>query len=134
MDPDPIATAKASYARCEANPDFLQGFYRHFFATCPAAETLFARTDFARQIKLLRHAIGLLLAFPSQPREEPTLLTRLAEKHGPRGLNIDPSWYPLFVESLLQSVREHDPGFTPAVGLAWREALRPGITYMQEQR
>ena len=130
MDGSAITTAKASYHRCAASPDFLPAFYRNFFQACPAAEPLFATTDFTRQVKLLSHAIGLLLIFPQEHPQEPNPLTRLAEKHGPAGLKIDPAWYPLFMDSLVLTASQFDPEFSPALGQAWRDALRPGIEYM----
>lgn len=133
MDGPAIATAKASYQRCAAFPDFISAFYRNFFQTCPAAEPLFAATDFPRQMKLLSHAIGLLLIFPQQGTQEPNPLTRLAEKHGPSGLNIDPAWFPLFADSLVLTASQFDPEFTPSVAQAWRDAIRPGVEYMQRR-
>src|SRR2546430_5965583 len=51
------------------------------------AKPRFARTDFERQNKLLRHAFSLLLLFPNEPRTEPGLLTRVAERHSRRDLD-----------------------------------------------
>ena len=51
---------------------------------CPPAQPLFAKTDFEKQTKLLKHAIGLLLSFPGQPRTEPGVLSRVAERHSRR--------------------------------------------------
>jgi hypothetical protein len=73
----------------------------------------------------------LLLIFPNQPPGEPTILSRVAERHGPNDLNIDPELYPGFVMSLVQTVAEHDPEFDEAVEAAWRSAVAPGIAYMQ---
>jgi len=39
--------------------------------------------------------------------------------------------YPLFVESLVRTVAEHDPEYTQALGDAWRVALEPGLEYMR---
>jgi hemoglobin-like flavoprotein len=131
MATDSIATTRASYTRCLAAPDFLEAFYRNFFKACPGAEPMFAKTDVSRQAKLLQHAIGLLLIFPSQPKEEPTVLSRLAAKHGPGELNIDPTWFSLFLESLIETARQYDPQFSPAIAEAWREALTPGFAYLE---
>jgi hemoglobin-like flavoprotein len=130
MNPHAIDVTKASYARCLASPRFLSDFYQRFFANCPAAEPLFAQTDFERQIRLLQHAIGLLIAFAHQPADDPSLLTRLARKHGPDELAIEPLWYPIFLRSLIETAAKHDPEFTPAVAGAWHEALTPGIEFM----
>jgi hemoglobin-like flavoprotein len=126
------AAAKASFDRCCEQADFFVSFYRNFFRNCPGIESMFAHTDFERQHKLLRHAIGLLLIFPNQPPGEPTILSRVAERHGPGDLNIDPDLYPGFVESLVQTVAEHDPEFDEAIEAAWRRAIAPGIAYMRQ--
>lgn len=130
---DVLALAKASYARCSAVPDFFQAFYRNFFAACPEAQPLFAKTDFERQNRLLRHAFGLLLTFPTQAAAEPGLLTRIADRHSRKDLGIDPAFYGPFVESIIVTVRQHDAAFSPAVEDAWRRAAAPGVAYMQSK-
>ncbi|HKA60173.1 MAG TPA: globin [Gemmatimonadales bacterium] len=133
IDQATTATAKASYDRCSRSPDFLHTFYRTFLAACPAAGPLFAHTDFDRQTKLLRHAIGLLLIFPTQPSKEPTLLARVAARHSRRDLDIDPSLYGPFIDSLIETVKRFDPECTPAVEAAWRATVAPGVEYMKSK-
>lgn len=126
--------AKASFDRCSAAPDFLAGFYRRFFAACPDAEPLFANTDLQRQVKLLRDAIGLLLIAPffaTDAANAPTLLAKVAERHSRRNLNIEPRFYPPFVESLIATVQASDPEYSPSVEAAWRAAIAKGVAYMQ---
>jgi hemoglobin-like flavoprotein len=127
------ALARASFERCSAAEDFLQAFYRTFFALCPPAKPLFAKTDFDKQIRLLKHAIGLLLSFPGQPRTEPGVLSRVAERHSRRDLNIAPKFYPFFVDALVQTARHFDAQWTPAVEDAWRATLAEGVAYMQSR-
>jgi len=128
-----LETARASYDRCCQTEGFPEGFYTHFFARCADAQPMFARTDFHRQVKLLRHAIGTLLIFPRHEKREPNLLTRIAERHGRGDLAVDPSLYPRFVDALIDTVREHDPQFGPAVERAWRATVAPGVAYMQSK-
>jgi hemoglobin-like flavoprotein len=130
---DAMAIARASYERCSVAPDFLAAFYARFFELRPEARPLFAQTAFERQHKLLRHAIGLLLSFPGQQESDPNILARVAERHSRRELGIDPSHYPPFLESLIDTVRRYDPQCTPAVEQAWRVALAPGVAYMQSR-
>ena len=92
---------------------------------------MFARTDFERQHKLLRHAFGLLLNFPKQPPREPTILARVTERHSRRDLGVDPSLYAPFIDALIDTVRHCDPDFTPALEDAWRKTVRKGVEYMQ---
>jgi hemoglobin-like flavoprotein len=128
-----VALAKASYQRCQEDPDFFEAFYRHFFEACPAAQSMFANTDFARQHKLLQHAIGLLLAYDQQPREGPNLLARVAERHGRNDLKVDPAYYDDFLGSLILTAREVDPEFTADTEAAWREATAGGVAYMRSK-
>lgn len=132
-DHEAMEVAKASYERCRESDAFFRSFYDNFFATCPPAEPMFANTDFDRQIRLLRHAIGLLLIFPIQARAEPTILTRVAERHSRSDLDVPPELYGDFVEALIDTVAEYDPAFTPDVGDAWRRAIAQGVAYMQSK-
>jgi hemoglobin-like flavoprotein len=122
--------ASASYQRCCEEPEFFSAFYRNFFQVCPEAAPRFAHTDFERQNRLLRHALGVLLIFPKQPETEPTLLTRIAERHSRRDLAIPASFYPPFVDSLIATVQQYDPAFTPEVANAWRRTVELGVAYM----
>ena len=128
-----IAVARASYQRAAGAPDFFTAFYDRLFEVRSDTRQLFARTEFERQNKLLRHAIGLLLSFPEEPDGEPTILTRIAERHSRHDLAIDPSFYPPFLESLLDTIKRRDPEFTPAVEQAWRTTLAKGFAYMQSR-
>ena len=131
VDRETMAAARASCDRCCAVPRFFEDFYNNFFARCPQARAMFARTDFERQHKLLQHAFGLLLIFPKQPAWEPTILARVAERHSRRELGVDPSLYQPFIDALIDTVRHCDPDFTPAVEGAWRRTVRKGVEYMQ---
>ena len=131
VDRETMAAARASCDRCCAVPRFFEDFYNNFFARCPQARAMFARTDFERQHKLLRHAFGLLLNFPKQPAWEPTILARVAERHSRRDLGVDPSLYAPFIDALIETVRHCDPDFTAAVEDAWRKTVGKGVEYMQ---
>lgn len=128
-----LTAVRGSYQRATAAPEFFSAFYDRLFELRPETRALFAKTDFTRQHRLLRHAIGLLLSFPEEDEGEPTILTRLAERHSRRDLAIDPSLYPSFMESLIDTVRRYDAGFTPAVEQAWRATLAKGFAYMQSR-
>ncbi len=132
-DQEAAGVAKASYARCCAAPEFFETFYRRFFTLCPTARPMFAKTDFDRQHRVLRHAFGLLLNFPAQPDGEPSILSRVADRHSRRDLDIGPALYPLFITSLIDTVKHYDQEFTPAVERAWRAAVARGVAYMQSK-
>jgi hemoglobin-like flavoprotein len=126
-----VSVARASYRRCCEAADFFSAFYANFFAACPAARPMFAATDFDRQHRLLQHGLGLLFNFNNQPATEPSILTRVAERHSRRDLDVDPSLYAAFLESLIATAGQFDPEFSPETEAAWREATAKGVAYMQ---
>jgi hemoglobin-like flavoprotein len=133
LSPEIMKRAKESYERCCGRGGFLHEFYLNFLKSCPEAERMFAGTDFDRQTRLLQHAIGLLLIYPGQPEGEPNLLERVAERHSRRDLDVAPALYEPFVDSLIETAGQHDPGFTPEVEAAWRATLSEGVAYMKSR-
>lgn len=129
VPPETIQIAEQSLARC-VRDEFFPAFYQKLLRTDPTIPPKFARTDFARQNKLLQHGLGLLLIFAK--RQNPVLLERIAVRHGDKDVDVRPPLYPFFVESLVATVKEYDPHCTPAVEQAWRDALAPGIAYLSE--
>jgi hemoglobin-like flavoprotein len=117
----------SSYLRC-SQEGFYRGFYGRLLESDSRIGAMFAHTDFTRQNKLLKHALGLLLAYgvPGNGR----ILEQIAERHGPADLDIEPSLYPVFVECLIATVKEYDPQYTRDLELSWRRALEPGIAFL----
>lgn len=133
MAEEAVAVARASYDRCVAAPDFFPAFYSNFFRRLPSAAPRFTNTDMKRQHNLLRHALGLLLAYASQRTGEGNLLSRVAARHGKDDLHIPATDYPHFVDALIETIRQHDPACDTATEAAWRRALEPGVRYMQSR-
>ncbi|HKP30489.1 MAG TPA: globin domain-containing protein [Gemmatimonadales bacterium] len=129
MSQTQVQLAEASYHRCNESGAFYSRFYQHLLASSPRIPPMFARTEFERQHRLLKHALGLLIIYAK--RANPSLLDRIADRHLEVGVGDD--LYPFFVESLVRTVAEHDPEYTPAIGEAWRVALAPGLEYMRSR-
>jgi hemoglobin-like flavoprotein len=110
-----MAAARASFERIAALQNFFPEFYQRFFARCPEARPMFAKTDFEHQHRLLK----------------PNLLTRVAERHGRNDLRIPGEMYAPFIEALLDNVRHFDPQFSPEVEAAWRATVAGGVEYMR---
>jgi hemoglobin-like flavoprotein len=125
---DVVAAAQASYERCLRKPQFLHHFYDTLLASDDQISAIFEKTEFKKQTRLLQHAIGLLFIYAKRPN--PVLLERLAERHSNSDLDIDPAFYENWVDSLVETAEQHDPEFTPEVGEAWRESMKPGVDYM----
>jgi hemoglobin-like flavoprotein len=125
------AIAQQSYSRCLRSPDFIPRFYEHLLASDARVPPMFAKTEFPRQYKLLQHALGLLLSYGNRPDD--ALLERLAARHSKSAIDVPPAMYGAFVSSLLAAIREHDPRCNGETESAWRDALEPGIRYMQSR-
>lgn len=114
-----------SYGRCCQNDDFFVDFYHSFMASSDAIRNRFAKTDMAAQRHLLRNGImQLILVARGMPDRK---LRALGESHNRNNFNILPEWYDFWLESLLKTVRQHDPEYTPELRQAWQEVLKPGI-------
>lgn len=125
--------ARASYKRCAKSPDLYERIYKAFFAACPAATPMFTNTDLKRQYDLLHHAIVLMLAFHANPAgEEPTILSRVASRHGELGMRIPADWYDAFANAIVLSVGASDPEFSDAARDAWTAVLENGTQYMKQ--
>lgn len=122
-----IEIAEDSYRRIQS-PKFFQAFYRRFLDSDPRIPPMFADTDFERQGRLLQHSIGLLFVYAK--RRNPAMLERIASRHGHGDLNVAPEYYPLWVDALVETVREFDDACNPSIEQAWRQAVQPGIEHM----
>lgn len=127
LPPETIQLAEESLRRC-AGDAFFQAFYRRLLSVDAATREKFSHTDFSRQNKVLQHGLGLLFTYAK--RGNPALLERIAARHDQNDLAVAPSYYPHFVESLLNSVREFDPEFSAAVEDAWKRSMAPGIDFI----
>ena len=110
----------------DATP-FFEAFYRSFLTHSEIAAA-FSQTDMSRQVGMLRRSFFHLAAFyvSHEPSAE---LERIARIHSRIG--IKPAFYDLWLDALIDTVREFDPDCDLATELAWRWAMAPGLTYMQ---
>ncbi|MCK2150575.1 globin [Marinobacter alexandrii] len=109
---------------------FFEAFYRNFLMSSPQVRVLFRNTDMAVQRRMLKKSFFSLVSFYASGTVD-DVLRKTAEMHSARQLNIDPYLYDLWLECLIDTVREYDPLFSDDVELAWRLILSSGITYMK---
>jgi hemoglobin-like flavoprotein len=125
----------ASLNRCLADPGFVAGFYDRFFRSSREVREKFRGTDMPRQFRVL--ADSLFVVANAVQGEDGSLvrneLTRLAERHDRRGLDIPPALYEPWTECLIASARATDPHFDEATESAWRETLGFAVRFMSER-
>jgi hemoglobin-like flavoprotein len=118
----------ASYYRCRRDERFLDTFYDGFLSKSPAIAQMFAKTDFRIQKLMLRQSLLEMLCFDrgmSSTREE---IERLGRRH--KELRVTPEMYAMWLDSLCEAIKKHDPHYTPDLEHLWREAMHKSIKEM----
>lgn len=126
-----LQAVDASLHRCAADPEFLDRFYERFLASSPDVREKFANTDFDRQKRVLMASLQLMLLAAEDEKNGPERhLKELAIRHGRGQLAIGSHFYDLWLDSLLETVRECDPEWVPGIGQAWERVMGVGIGYL----
>jgi hemoglobin-like flavoprotein len=121
-----------SIERCSCRPDFLRRFYTLFLASSDTVAKKFEHTDLRRQARLLKTSLYILM-LASGESERIVHLERLAKLHSRAELDIKPELYDLWLDRLVQAVKEFDPMFDPETETAWRHMLQPGTEFMKSR-
>lgn len=112
------------------NAGFIEEFYRHFMSRSKEIADLFANVDMSAQKTMLHDSLEHMVDFYTTKKLSPQL-ERLAKVHGKQQLNIAPSLYDVWLDSLMAALAKYDAEFNPEVELSWRLVLAPGITYLK---
>jgi len=131
MDHAILEQFEDSLRRCNADPGFLDRFYERFLGSSPKVREKFRGTDFIRQKRMLQASLQLLLVAAQDDGERPTpYLDEVAARHGASQMAIGAELYDLWLDSLLATVREVDPSWSPGVEQAWESVMTVGIAYL----
>jgi hemoglobin-like flavoprotein len=131
MDQAVLETFERSLGRCTSQSRFLDLFYARFLASSPKVREKFEDTDFVRQKRALKASLHLiLLAAGDEEGEAGKYLGDVATKHNASHLNIGAELYDLWLDSLLETVKECDPEHDPEVSKAWEDVMMVGIHYL----
>jgi hemoglobin-like flavoprotein len=113
-----------SYGRSLRSGPFIARFYTIFMDSHPDVPTLFADTDFSKQHMALRRGISVAIAHASGSGLARRTMNQMACAHARNGhAPVPPALYPYWVESLLTAIAEHDPEYSPQLGMRWRAAM-----------
>ena len=132
MDEKDLELFNDSIERCSLKPEFLSRFYALFIASSDEVAKKFARTDLKKQARILKVSLYILM-MASGEAERAAHLERLARRHSRAELDIKPELYDLWLDRLVQAVREVDPLFDAETETAWRRVLQPGIEFMKSR-
>ncbi|MDX1630653.1 MAG: globin [Thermoanaerobaculia bacterium] len=132
VDPEVLEVFERSLERCGRDRTFLDRFYERFLASSPKVEEKFAETDFEHQKRALRASFHVLLLAAEDP-ESPgarEYLEHLAQRHSASEMDIGAELYDLWLDSLLETVRESDPEFDSGIEEAWEDVMGVGIRFL----
>jgi len=118
-----------SYGRSCNNPAFYEDFYSNFMGKSPEIRSMFTDTDMTSQRSLLRGGIMWLVMHARGMSD--TKIRALGESHSRDKLNINPMFYGMWLDALIETLRKHDPDFSLELEQSWRNALRPSIEMIQ---
>ena len=133
MSPDHVEVFRASLNRCLASSGFLESFYESFVGSSDEVREKFKSTDMKRQVRMLEDSLYVLAVAVQGGQDSPArgALPGIARRHSREELDIRPELYDLWLSSLVETARRHDPDFDAGTEAAWRESLAPGIEYMR---
>lgn len=132
MDAATLIAFEESLGRCSRTRGFLDRFYERFLASSPRVREKFADTDFAHQKRALQASFRMLLVFATREEDEAAQMYMdfLAQRHGAGQMDVGAELYDLWLDSLLATVREHDPEFDETIEAAWERVMGVGIRYL----
>lgn len=121
--------AHTSFRRLRAT-DFAARFYEVLLASDTRINTMFARTDFARQRDLFMHGVLMLLEYADGKPTGRMALDRIAKMHAHDGLRVPPALYSKWIKSFLETASQCDPEWSDEVHAAWAATLQPGVDHI----
>ena len=122
-----------SLERCTRHPRFLDRFYGLFMASSGEVAQKFIHTDFKKQKRALRTSLYMMMLVTEGKGEWDVHVERIARRHSRSELDVKPELYGLWLDCLIQAVKEFDPTFNRETESAWRGIMRPGIEFMRSK-
>ena len=126
MKDDHINIFNDSFQICASDPLFLDRFYKVFFSSSEEIKEKFKHTDMKKQKKVLLKS----LAYMMNARSNPGLISATAVNHDKKHLNISPHLYGIWLNSMVEAVKQSDTRFNQQIEDAWRKTMQPGIDLM----
>ena len=120
-----------SYQRA-VSPDS-EAFFKRFYKKLnkdPQIAALFSNTDMDRQIKILMQSMTLVTSFAATMKTSKEM-NKIAKIHGKDKMNLPAEMYDIWLDCLVDTVKERDPEFNSQIETAWRVVMAPGIAHMK---
>lgn len=120
-----------SIQRSKNNEDFPKIFYRNLFFMNSKIEKYFINTNWEHQEKAFLHAIDNMTHFlEDNSGFSRNQVSRLAQLHSKKNLNIHPHEYYYWIEALILALKEADPHWIESYQYYVREVFFYPISFM----
>lgn len=129
LDPKIIKQVKDSYIRCQENEKFFDLFYKTLLGKSEEIAAKFEHTDWVRQHNLIKLGIKSAILYAEQPDYAfaQKNIDDIGTTHSHSQWDIKPEFYPLWLDSVVETVKECDPAYSLELSDAWRKVLTPAI-------
>jgi hemoglobin-like flavoprotein len=128
-----VAIFNDSFLRCQNKRGFLDRFYELFLASSKEVSDKFNNTDFEKQKMVLKSSFYMMMLAAQGNARGQRYLEEIADLHSSRRMDIKPEMYDLWLECLIQTLREFDPLFDDKVERVWRSLMNRGIGLMKSK-
>lgn len=109
---------------------FFERFYQLFLNSHEDVANAFKHTNMLKQQSMLKKSLLYSLNFMANS-ESYDVMHKVAISHNRKNYDIKPFLYDLWIDCLVNTVKEFDPNYSDDVELAWRLAFSQCITYMK---
>ncbi len=109
---------------------FFTRFYENFMDSSEEVREKFKDTDMEKQKMMLEKSLFRVAMFHGRHVANDEL-RRIAEVHSRHRHNVRPGLYILWMDALIETVKEFEENFSDDIELAWRIVLAPGIEFMK---
>ncbi len=121
---------RESLARATAQPDFFDRFYARLFGESEEISAFFRNRDIPSIIAKLRVTLGMVAEVAEGKPGLEMYLEMLGRIH--RRLEVEPRFFSLWREALIQTVSEHDQQFNDEIRGSWERIIDRVIECMQQ--
>jgi len=129
---DDIEAVKNSFGRALIKGDLIGRFYEIFLKSHPSIGPMFEKTDLAKQKQLLTQGINLIVLYAEGKSVGLSGLSRIRESHSKGKMNISPTYYNFWKESLITAITEFDPQMSSSLLNSWNKVIVKGIKFITE--
>ncbi len=131
MDEKTLEIYNDSFEYCLANEGFLPRFYELLMESSPEVREKLRNTDIQRQAKILKKSLYFLTMVSVGTNDAHDELIRIGKSHGAQGLKIPAYMYDIWLDCLLQAVKEFHTVWHPVIERSWRKMLGPHIAVLK---